>query len=160
MFKAVMIGLCLLVLACANEERPAPPYTVIFDATATTPLVNVVYTAMDDWNQALGTDALQRGDSLAPEPCNHVRVTLVDNVLDGQHLLPPVGTTQRVGCNFVIRLSTEALSDVTTVEHELGHTLGLIDSDDPQSVMFWVITRWPTSITAENVADVRKRWGF
>jgi hypothetical protein len=148
--------LCCVFVGCANEEA-APPFEVIYDESWTPEGNLAVYNATELWNKRVGEELFFEGSADTQGECNVIHVKFVDVIEVGR---TSIGRYIKEGCNFVLKLAPAGVKDHTTVEHELGHILGLDDGDEPESVMFWTTTRWETTITAQNVTDVRSYWGF
>lgn len=156
MYKMIVLILCVLCAACGSEEA-APPFAVVYDNSWTPTGGVAVYESFQDWNKQLGEEVFYSGSADSHGDCNVVYVQFVDVIEVGR---TSVGRYTPVGCNFVLKLAPAALIDTSTIKHELGHVLGLEDSDEPESVMFWTAPRWPTVITELNVEEVRAKWGF
>lgn len=156
MIKVVVFVLCCMFVGCATEEA-APPFNVIYDESWTPEGNLAVFNATETWNKRIGEELFFEGDWDHPGECNVVHVKFVDIVEVGR---TTVGRYTKIGCNFELKLSPAGVKDRSTVEHELGHILGLDDGDEPESVMFWTTTRWETTITDANVQAVRAYWGF
>ena len=161
--KLQMIALCLAVSlsAIGCSTMPVPPFALAFDESVSQENVTAVMAAAQTWNERLGiqvfylegTDQGQAVDTIA------VSITDAHYVSYGKNLVAAAHRDSHRD-PWTLSLTARIMWDSTTIEHELGHTLGLQHTDDTESVMYKDVTPWPTTITDKNVQDVRNTWGF
>lgn len=166
-YAVKVLGLLIAALsltACSVILDPAPPYSLKFDDAMTFEQKFAIIEAAESWNEALGHEAFYVDGFEDRDGCNQLFVSIAPEgtpIAHGREAL--VGQASTDKCNYRVRLTTKGLADHTTVQHELGHTLGLPDVDteeEQDSVMFWTPTSWPTYITPRNVSDVLALWNW
>lgn len=152
----IQISIALIfVLLEGCQATPVPPFTFTFESDVTAEQQAVVYHAAEQWNQAIGYPLFELAP-VADADIIHIRV--IDHLM--KHGKPTIGYTTPKDHYYLVQLVRDSINDGSTVEHELGHTLGLDVSQEPTSVMFWMWTPEASQITPADVAAVREHWGL
>lgn len=152
-----LVLLFVLALFPACGDTPVPPFAFRFDDSLSASDREAVLAAAEEWNDSVGVMLFDiTGDSASA--LDVVEVHVVPH-LEKRHVVL-AGCTAPEDRHYVVRFAPGAIQDGSTVEHELGHTLGLGESHEPDSVMFWMWTPEASHITAADVAAVRRHWGL
>lgn len=144
-----LIALFAVALVGCVDKTP-PPYDVRFADDVPQVDRNTVHSAMGDWDRVTGSDVLVDGPRSGE--CGHVLIVRKAHGVD-------TAITYEGACNQRIEYSPD-YADKCSLSHELGHALGLDDDSKPGSVMHGCGSRDQLTLTNEDGAHVRARWGL
>jgi hypothetical protein len=150
---SMVCAMVALGIGCA--DRPAPPLALEFEVDSAADEVATVLHAAEDWNERTGRELFYLADQQATSDCDRVVVRFIDEMPSRYDDF--IGLFEQVGCHYEVSILHGSALDRVNAAHELGHTLELGHSDDPDSVMFWS-TRTRATITDADVGRVHARW--
>lgn len=155
----------LIMVGCADEAiSPPPPFALVFDEAASEEQVTSVMEAAAAWNAHLGAEVFYRADQHEGHGISDVTVVFSSEGLiplspgaDANSLASAVRESQY--SPWTVTYTTGILWDQSTLQHELGHVLGIVEhSKDPNSVMWESYAPQAVQITAQDVEQVRQLW--
>jgi hypothetical protein len=156
-----LIALCLTIFLVGCTTTPSPPFTLVFDDSTPPEYVAAVMASAEEWNNALGTKVfyLEGTDEGVATETIAVHITSAHYAPHGKNLVA-VAYREDKRAPWELHLTERWLGDPATIQHELGHTLGLWHSANAESVMYKETVATATQITEEDVEEARSIWGF
>lgn len=168
--RCIILALCVILTGCVEEwwyVESVPAEVVITDERLE-PFLDTIQKAVDGYNSQFTTPIFHlKVDYSAKKTCGRIYVMIEedDNTGGEAHSVKECMQYHKIS-SHVLKASPDGLR--LTIQHELGHALGMVHDDDINSVMsaandhsLWDAKNkvWLQHLTEENLQEIADRYG-